>query len=270
MALDRAVASTMTRAATDQTHVLAHLFPCVSFSTDHEQRRTRLLKLADFPVHRLSRLSVMGIELGFRPKSGFVLSSYSMDVGSRFLQVIDPIKDRMIATVWRVLRHPQDAEDALQTAVATLWQEWERINGTQTRTLWSSRYVLMSQSTSAVDSSGDASVRVTVSWSTRRRRLDPIRPRTRSHAKPSERDHVSDLQWLPANQATGSRDAAFSRNLTKSSRRAGVWRSHSPQARRPRTRKARTIVAAPRPRAAGTQPRQMKAKKPTFFRENLP
>ena len=50
-----------------------------------------------------------------------------MDAGSRFLQVIDPIKDRMIATVWRVLRHPQDAEDALQTAVATLWQEWGRI-----------------------------------------------------------------------------------------------------------------------------------------------
>jgi RNA polymerase sigma factor (sigma-70 family) len=33
----------------------------------------------------------------------------------------------MIATVWRVLRHPQDAEDALQTAVATLWREWGRI-----------------------------------------------------------------------------------------------------------------------------------------------
>ena len=50
-----------------------------------------------------------------------------MDTGSRFLEVIGPIEDRMIATVWRVLRHPQDAEDALQTAVATLWQEWGRI-----------------------------------------------------------------------------------------------------------------------------------------------
>ncbi len=69
----------------------------------------------------------MEIELGFHPRSGFVPSSFAMDAGSRFLQVIGPIKARMIATIWRVLRHPQDAEDALQTAVATLWQEWGRI-----------------------------------------------------------------------------------------------------------------------------------------------
>jgi RNA polymerase sigma-70 factor, ECF subfamily len=50
-----------------------------------------------------------------------------MDNGSRFLQVVGPIEDRMIATIWRVLRHPQDAEDALQTAVATIWKDWGRI-----------------------------------------------------------------------------------------------------------------------------------------------
>ena len=58
-----------------------------------------------------------------------------MDAGSRFLKVIGPIKDQMIATVWRVLRHPQDAEDALQTAVATIWQEWGGSNDIQTHTL---------------------------------------------------------------------------------------------------------------------------------------
>jgi RNA polymerase sigma factor (sigma-70 family) len=33
----------------------------------------------------------------------------------------------MLATVWRVLRHEQDAEDALQTAVATVWRQRGRI-----------------------------------------------------------------------------------------------------------------------------------------------
>lgn len=36
--------------------------------------------------------------------------------------VIAPIKDRMFATVWRILRHPQDAEDALQNALVTIWR----------------------------------------------------------------------------------------------------------------------------------------------------
>ena len=36
--------------------------------------------------------------------------------------VIGPVKDRMFATVWRILRHPQDAEDALQNALITIWR----------------------------------------------------------------------------------------------------------------------------------------------------
>jgi RNA polymerase sigma-70 factor (ECF subfamily) len=36
---------------------------------------------------------------------------------------IAPVRDRMIATVWRILRHPQDAEDALQNALVTVWRK---------------------------------------------------------------------------------------------------------------------------------------------------
>jgi hypothetical protein len=43
-------------------------------------------RTADFPVHRFPPPSVMGIELGFRQRPGFVPSSFSMDADSRFLQ----------------------------------------------------------------------------------------------------------------------------------------------------------------------------------------
>lgn len=33
----------------------------------------------------------------------------------------------MFATVWRILRHSQDAEDALQSALTTIWQQQNRI-----------------------------------------------------------------------------------------------------------------------------------------------
>ncbi|MFO0089096.1 MAG: RNA polymerase sigma factor [Pirellula sp.] len=36
--------------------------------------------------------------------------------------LIAPLKDRMFATVWRILRNPQDAEDALQNALVTVWR----------------------------------------------------------------------------------------------------------------------------------------------------
>src|SRR5262245_41104810 len=42
-------------------------------------------------------------------------------------ELIGPIEDRLLATVWRVLRHPQDAEDALNTAMTTVWEELPRI-----------------------------------------------------------------------------------------------------------------------------------------------
>jgi RNA polymerase sigma-70 factor (ECF subfamily) len=45
----------------------------------------------------------------------------------RFAQLIAPIKSRMFETVWRILRHSQDAEDALQVALTIIWQQRARI-----------------------------------------------------------------------------------------------------------------------------------------------
>ena len=44
-----------------------------------------------------------------------------MDDKAELSNLIAPVKDRMFATVWRILRHPQDAEDALQNALVTVW-----------------------------------------------------------------------------------------------------------------------------------------------------
>ena len=44
-----------------------------------------------------------------------------------FSKVIAPVKDRMFATVWRILRHPQDAEDALQNALVTIWRRRSQV-----------------------------------------------------------------------------------------------------------------------------------------------
>ncbi|MES2792547.1 MAG: RNA polymerase sigma factor [Planctomycetota bacterium] len=50
-----------------------------------------------------------------------------MDRDNSFAGLIAPIKRRMFETVWRVLRHSQDAEDALQKALTTAWQQRARI-----------------------------------------------------------------------------------------------------------------------------------------------
>lgn len=49
-----------------------------------------------------------------------------MDTGD-FARLIDPVRNRMFETVWRVLRHTQDSEDALQNALATVWRQRDRI-----------------------------------------------------------------------------------------------------------------------------------------------
>ncbi len=43
-----------------------------------------------------------------------------MDDKTDLANLIAPVRDRMLATVWRILRHPQDAEDALQNALVTV------------------------------------------------------------------------------------------------------------------------------------------------------
>lgn len=50
-----------------------------------------------------------------------------MDNKAELTNLIAPVKDRMFATVWRILRHPQDAEDALQNALVTIWRRRTQI-----------------------------------------------------------------------------------------------------------------------------------------------
>ena len=42
-------------------------------------------------------------------------------------RLIEPIQDRMIRSVWRILRDPDDADDALQDALATVWKRLDRV-----------------------------------------------------------------------------------------------------------------------------------------------
>ncbi len=44
-----------------------------------------------------------------------------------YAEVIGPIEDRMIRAIWRVTRHPQDAEDAMQDALAKVLKRWDRV-----------------------------------------------------------------------------------------------------------------------------------------------
>ncbi len=41
--------------------------------------------------------------------------------------LVRPIEDRMIRSVWRIVRCPQDAEDAFQEALTTIWKRLNRI-----------------------------------------------------------------------------------------------------------------------------------------------
>jgi RNA polymerase sigma factor (sigma-70 family) len=50
-----------------------------------------------------------------------------VDKTSSYSRLIGPIEDQMLGTVWRVLRNAHDAEDALHSALAILWEQWPRI-----------------------------------------------------------------------------------------------------------------------------------------------
>jgi len=42
-------------------------------------------------------------------------------------RLIAPLESRMMRTIWRVVRHPQLAEDTLQEALTTIWKKLKRI-----------------------------------------------------------------------------------------------------------------------------------------------
>ena len=49
------------------------------------------------------------------------------DRQQEYERLIAPIEDRMMRAVWRILRDPKDAEDALQEALLKVWKRWHRI-----------------------------------------------------------------------------------------------------------------------------------------------
>jgi RNA polymerase sigma factor (sigma-70 family) len=47
---------------------------------------------------------------------------------SLYQQIIEPIEDRMIRSVWWITRNAQDAEDAMQNALMAIWKRQHRIS----------------------------------------------------------------------------------------------------------------------------------------------
>src|ERR1700682_6684499 len=47
---------------------------------------------------------------------------------SLYEQIIEPINDRMIRSVWWITRNAQDAEDAMQNALMAIWKRQHRIS----------------------------------------------------------------------------------------------------------------------------------------------
>jgi RNA polymerase sigma-70 factor, ECF subfamily len=42
-------------------------------------------------------------------------------------RIIAPIEGQMIRSIWRIVRHAQDAEDAMQNALLSVWKQWRRV-----------------------------------------------------------------------------------------------------------------------------------------------
>jgi RNA polymerase sigma-70 factor (ECF subfamily) len=49
------------------------------------------------------------------------------DAQRAYDRIVRPIEDRMIRSIWRIVRDPQDAEDAMQDALLTIWKRWDRV-----------------------------------------------------------------------------------------------------------------------------------------------
>lgn len=44
-----------------------------------------------------------------------------------YQSLVKPLEDQMIRTIWRIVHDPDDAEDAMQEALATMWRRFDRI-----------------------------------------------------------------------------------------------------------------------------------------------
>jgi len=48
-------------------------------------------------------------------------------IQSDYERLIEPIEDRMIGSIWRIVRDPDDADDAFQEALAKIWKSLPKI-----------------------------------------------------------------------------------------------------------------------------------------------
>jgi len=80
-----------------------------------------------------TNLSARILFLSRRPAAQTVLSSAGPTTIVRFREsdvnqstppdrIIDPIREQMLAIVWRLLRTPHDVEDALHATLTRLWE----------------------------------------------------------------------------------------------------------------------------------------------------
>lgn len=46
---------------------------------------------------------------------------------AEYERLIRPLEDQMIRTIWRIVHDPDDADDAMQEALATMWRRLDRI-----------------------------------------------------------------------------------------------------------------------------------------------
>jgi RNA polymerase sigma factor (sigma-70 family) len=49
------------------------------------------------------------------------------DQQSDYEKLVRPIEERMMRTVWRIVRDPDEAQDAFQQATETIWKRWSRV-----------------------------------------------------------------------------------------------------------------------------------------------
>jgi RNA polymerase sigma factor (sigma-70 family) len=49
------------------------------------------------------------------------------DPAADYERLVRPLEGRMMRCVWRILRDADDADDTLQSALATLWRKWDRL-----------------------------------------------------------------------------------------------------------------------------------------------